>query len=214
LQQTNKIYKEVTTDSYGKSSFNLPFGTFIIREINSLEDYTKPDDITIEINENYNENDYINITSTKIKGNIKITTFDDKHNPLLEKITFKIKDLNTNTYLQNKESEIYEIINGCLNINNLPYGNYQLEQISSPKNYDLSNNINFKITEDKTIDISIINKYHNKEENIENIIADNSNTTTKIEVPKTGSKETLITLIICVLGLILGVYICNYNENK
>lgn len=223
--KTNSIYKKVTTDINGEAQASLPYGEFIIKETNSLEGYTKPDDIKLVINENYNEDAFIDINSEKIKGSIKVEIFDDNNNLVIEKSAFKIKDLTTNSYLLNGNSDLFYTTNGSLTLNNISYGNYLLEEIEAAPNYEKADSYVFKIKDNnETLYIAIRNNYI-KEENVkeenakgeytknENIIADNSNYN-KINVPKTGSNETLITLIISVLGLILGVYICNYNENK
>jgi len=177
-----------------------------------LEGFTKPEDVIIEINENYKEDKYIDIMSEKIKGNIKVQILDENKKLITEKTSFRIKDIKTNSYLLSDNLDIFETNTGSLMLNNLPYGSYILEQVLVPYSYETCESYMFKIENNKeTVNINIINKLKEDTET-NNIIKDNFSN--KIEVPKTGSNEALITLIICVIGLFLGVYICNYNENK
>lgn len=210
--KTNNVYQKITTNDVGEATLNLPYGKFLIRETNTLEGFTKPEDVIIEINENYKEDKYIDIMSEKIKGNIKVQILDENKKLITEKTSFRIKDIKTNSYLLSDNLDIFETNTGSLMLNNLPYGSYILEQVLVPYSYETCESYMFKIENNKeTVNINIINKLKEDTET-NNIIKDNFSN--KIEVPKTGSNEALITLIICVIGLFLGVYICNYNENK
>ena len=52
LNNNEEIYKEVITDDNGYVEFELPYGKYLVKQINTTEGYNKVDDFFIEINEN------------------------------------------------------------------------------------------------------------------------------------------------------------------
>jgi len=54
INNKNEIYKEVTTNDHGILEFDLPYGTYTIKQINTTEGYYKVEDFQIIIDENTN----------------------------------------------------------------------------------------------------------------------------------------------------------------
>ena len=55
LDKNNNLYKEVTTNEYGEIEFELPYGTYTVKQINTTSGYEKVEDFTITINEDSDE---------------------------------------------------------------------------------------------------------------------------------------------------------------
>lgn len=209
-KKTNETTKIVKTNNQGLATFNLPYGSYLIKEINPSIEYITPD-ISLEINENYLENK-LTIKSTRLMGNLKVQVLDSTNNLVKDNVTFKIKNLNTNTYLNNGKS--YTTINSELLINNLEHGHYLLEEITASSNYlPLKTYINFNITkESEIVKLNILEDIKEEGEQTEKIETIETEDRFLIEVPSTGNKENLLTVLICTFILCLGIYICNYEE--
>ena len=54
LNHRNELYKEVETDENGIVEFELPYGTYLVKQINTTDGYYKVDDFSIVIDENSN----------------------------------------------------------------------------------------------------------------------------------------------------------------
>lgn len=54
INNKNEIYQEIETDENGIVEFELPYGTYTIKQINTTEGYYKVDDFSITIDENSN----------------------------------------------------------------------------------------------------------------------------------------------------------------
>lgn len=55
INNKGEIYKEVITDKNGYTEFELPYGTYTIKQINTTEGYYKVDDFTVTIDEKSEE---------------------------------------------------------------------------------------------------------------------------------------------------------------
>ncbi len=52
IDRDGKVYKEIMTDAYGEVEFELPYGTYTIKQINTTTGYAKVDDFSVTIDEN------------------------------------------------------------------------------------------------------------------------------------------------------------------
>lgn len=273
-----------TTNEYGKSSFNLPYGNYIIKQTSGEEGYFFSDDIYLTINDLTEDKSIITVKNKEITGSIKIEKRDSLTKDLIANpTTFKILNLDTGEYLKINNNDTFSTTSGILELNNLPYGKYQIEEITPPKNYQLSNDsYYFEITNNECVTIEILNelvkstitiekldydtlnplsgvlfglyneklelirevytndlgisvfdnldsgKYFLKElattsnyelisDYIEVNVLDNTHNhfkitnRLKIEVPKTGTNEALIGLLMASFCLLIGIYICNHE---
>ena len=125
------------------------------------------------------------------KGSLKIIKVDENSKEPLANVTFALFDHEKTLlgeYITDEEGKII--------INDLPLGTYYLEEISNQANYEkLEGQIALEVKEDILSTIEVGNRL-------------------KIEVPKTGTNEFLITLILSALSLLLGALLCNYDQNK
>jgi len=79
-----------------------------------LEGFTKPEDVIIEINENYKEDKYIDIMSEKIKGNIKVQILDENKTVLQNVNNPNYSELALRSILGNflfKGDDVYKKVN-------------------------------------------------------------------------------------------------------
>lgn len=176
IYNNNELIKEVTTDSNGKIITNLNYGNYIIKQKNTTKGYRPVDDFIININENSNDLVF-NLLDESIKTRIHIIKVDkDTLKPInSDEITFKIKNKDTNKYICNNNiCEFKTDLNGEIKTTfELEYGNYELEEIISPKGYkELKNNVAFTIDENSKInnidgnnylDITVYNEKETKE---------------------------------------------------
>ena len=150
----NNLFKTITTTEYGPDVVTLPYGYYIIKQINTTYGYKKIDDIELNIDEESNTNIKYNLLDEKIKVPVHITTINakTKEKILESNIKYKIKNKITGKYIDyNKIDEFMTNEVGELTLPFLlPYGVYILEQISVPTNYiDNIEHIEFTIN-DKT----------------------------------------------------------------
>ncbi len=164
FQILNKDYPEyeyfITTNKYGKATINLPYGNYLIKQISGKSGYNLMKNQELIVDENYNEASIV-INNSEITGKIHIEKRDYATKELiLAKAIFKIKNSETGLYLIKNNKDIFETINGVLELSNIPYGKYILEEVSAPPNYKiLDKNIEFQIIEnDKTINLEVLNK--------------------------------------------------------
>ena len=78
INNKNEIFKEVETDEFGKIEFELPYGTYIIKQMNTTEGYYKVDDFEIVVDENSKKDQEYYLHDIKIPN-----TYEVKDNSLL-----------------------------------------------------------------------------------------------------------------------------------
>lgn len=140
LKSNNKKIDTITTDNKGLATIKLPYGTYILKQINSTENYYKVDDFEIVINENTDEVYYKLLSNSEIKAKLKLVKKDldsDKVLPI-KGIKFKLFDVNNNeyvcqniTYPTKKQVCIYETDNNGEFITpyELKSGTYLIEEL-------------------------------------------------------------------------------------
>lgn len=142
--KNNNLYTNITTTELGPDIVELPYGKYTIKQINTTYGYDKVKDIEITIDKNMNTNIKYNLLDKKIKNLVHITTKDKSNDKqiLESNIKYKILNKETKKYIQyfdenNKEIDEFETnAQGEITIPiRLPYGEYILEQITTPKKY-------------------------------------------------------------------------------
>lgn len=137
LKSSNELYSIITTDENGYATTELPYGKYIVKQINSTPGYEKNDDFEINVDGNYIRKI---ISDSAFSGaKLKVVKKDAETNNIIKKdgIKFKIKNKDTNEYVcQNisyPESKLiceYETKDGMfITPDKLFYGNYELEEI-------------------------------------------------------------------------------------
>lgn len=101
LKSSNQLFTSFTTDENGKASIELPYGTYVVKQVNSTKNYRKVKDFEIVVNKDSNEEKSMLLTDNEITAKLKVIKIDaDTGNVVKrENIKFKIKSLDTNEYV-------------------------------------------------------------------------------------------------------------------
>ncbi len=190
------LYQEVVTDSYGSVSFELPYGDYVVKQLNTLPNYEKVKDFEIHVTEDKKEPIQYVLHDKFIRSKLKIKKVDEIGNPIrVENITFKIKNLDTGeyvkqnlTYPENKVIEEFQTDqNGEILLpSSLPAGRYELEEKTAPTGYyKLEAPIPFTLNEDT--------KYEKTEDGLlYTIEVKNIRQKGKVKIKKQGRKITFV----------------------
>ena len=145
----NDLVVEVTTDKKGYSSFELPYGTYKVKQVSATPGYEKIKNFTIVVNENSDDVITYSFSDARISARLKVVKIDADSNKqiLMSNIKFKIKNIDTNEYVCQtinypKTEKICEYLtneNGeFITPELLLSGTYQLEEIEAPNGYVLN----------------------------------------------------------------------------
>lgn len=154
----DNFYCYVSTNRYGEKSFRLPYGSYKFVQHDTTTGYTKVEDFIIEVKELTEEDIYYNFIAEPIKITANVISIDTETQEQikLNGFSYKIKNKKENTYL-NKDGNIIFKANdkGELLIPfNLEYGDYIIEQLSTPTGVIINEKeIEFSINNDTVIEL-------------------------------------------------------------
>lgn len=148
----NQKIGSFVTDDTGMINTKLPYGTYIIKQELGAKNHTYVDDFQIEVKKN-GEIQNFDLYNEEITANIKVIHVDSDSNlPILESgATFRIRNLDTNEYVKDKDQvlELKTDNNGNTPLIRLSVGKYQVEQITSVDGYYVNQDIfYFEINEE------------------------------------------------------------------
>lgn len=100
LKSTNELYTSFTTDENGKATIELPYGTYIVKQVNSTKNYRKVKDFEIVVNKESEDKSML-LTDNEITAKLKVIKIDADTGNVVKRanIKFKIKSLDTNEYV-------------------------------------------------------------------------------------------------------------------
>ena len=131
LKDNNRFYQIIITNDDGVANINLPYGTYLIHQINTNKGYLKGEDFEIIVNE---EKDKIyKVVYDKRVGNLKIIKIDSKTNENLENAFIEVYNDNNLIYSN------YTNKDGIIEINDLLLGKYTVIEKTAPEGYILNN---------------------------------------------------------------------------
>lgn len=155
---SNRFISTIKTDKYGKMKLNLPYGTYILKQINGRDGYAYILDYEFKINEKSTLSTRIILKNKAIFGSLEINKLDSDSKLILDSASFKIKNVKTGRYLLFKGKETIKTKDGKIILDKIPYGEYMLEEIDPPVGYLKGNDINFEIkAQDEAIILNVIN---------------------------------------------------------
>lgn len=139
LKSTNEKYASITTDENGYAKINLVYGTYIVKQITSTQDYEKIDDFEIIIDKSGEPLNKI-ISNAEIKARLKVIKIDKDTGKIIKRsnIRFKILNVDNNEYVCQtitypKASTICEYATDeegiLITPNPLNSGTYRLEEV-------------------------------------------------------------------------------------
>ena len=161
----NELVQTILSDERGYCSLTLPFGTYLIKQTSTLENYNLPDDIIFEV-DTYSRNASYYLYNIEKTLTIRVSNIDsDSKLPILESgIEFRIKNLTTMEYITDENNQPLLLKTGEQGVIDnilLTSGIYQLEQVSSIDGYtSFDTTIPFEITnsdDQKEIEILFLN---------------------------------------------------------
>ena len=92
--------KQLTTDSQGNMFFNLPYGTYTVKQLTSTKDYYKIDDFNIEVKE-VGDTVVKVLSNSEMKAKLRVVKIDSETKEVINRsgIKFKIFNIDKNEYV-------------------------------------------------------------------------------------------------------------------
>lgn len=171
-------YAIVVTDKNGKANTSyLPYGTYLVRETKTPEDYITAPDFTVSVTKDYTEFDdveqvkRINVNNRPFTSQLKIVKKDKETGKTvtLNSASFKIKDANGNyvtqkvsgkkydTFTTNSKNQVvvFDGNNGEVFLPlSLDAGTYTVEEVKVPEGFlELESPVTFTITNTRNYDV-------------------------------------------------------------
>lgn len=142
--------EKVTTlkiEENGYASVVLPYGEYIIKQVNGKEGYHYVKDISFVVDEKSEHRTYMTLLNKPYRGTLEFYKVDAKTGKFLSNVFVEI---------YNEEEElVYKGItdeNGKIVVDNLAYGKYYIKEVKALKGYQLYQKpLYFEIKEDKEI---------------------------------------------------------------
>ena len=136
LKSTNEKVSSITTDSNGYATTTLPYGIYIVKQVNTTAGYDKLQDFEITISDYSEDPIYQLLANAPFKARLKVVKVDSEtgNSIPIAGIKFKIYDLNQQKYVcqttDKIECEFTTSEDGIL-ITPLPLepSNYRLEEV-------------------------------------------------------------------------------------
>ena len=162
LDLKGNVVTTFKTNEYGKFAIFLPYGEYVIKQITSKEGYQLAEDISLIVNEDTNLEPIV-IKNPQIVGSLRILKKDqDTKELIVDGARFKIRNVDTNQFLQINGNEVFDVVDGVLLIENLCYGNYELIEVEAPNHYQiLEESIFFQIRGEEEITLEVFNQLQN-----------------------------------------------------
>ena len=177
LKSTNKKVASITTDKDGFASIKLPYGTYIVKQVNTTANYEKVKDFEIVVNEKIDGDIVKNLTDKILRAKLKVIKIDKDTNEVIKRanIKFKIYNVSKKEYVcQKTDKVICEFTTNSDGILITPQpliaGTYRLEEVDQSIDGYLWNkeSITFTIDEnskfinDNTLGVIFEVKFANK----------------------------------------------------
>lgn len=145
---------EMFTDEKGYAcSIPLPYGTYVVRETTTPQNFKPVDDFIVEISENHPDEPQVwrVLLDEEFSAKLKIIKKDDetKQTVLLADTEFKVFDMDKNSYVEQVttyptttvHASYFTDEDGYLILpENLPCGHYRIEEVQAPDGYTLNEN--------------------------------------------------------------------------
>ena len=148
------LVTSVITNSEGKATVNVDYGTYYFKEVEVPYGYTMDDTLYNFTVDGENRIFYQTVTNERYKGSLLVVKTDDDNTPI-EGVKFNILDSNNNlitTIITNSK--------GLAGVKNLPLGTYYYQEVEAPENVVMdSNKYEFKIeSKDQIVRKDIVNE--------------------------------------------------------
>lgn len=163
FNKENAIITAVSDENGGFSFDNVPFGNWILREIESPSGYVLSDENHLVTIENDKDIVEIEIENKKIRGNIELTKVDRDYpdNKLTGAIFEVYEDTNGNEKLDGKDKLIGEMTEkdaGKYTMTDVLYGGYFVKEKKAPDGFILDENSYYVFIKENGKTYSVENK--------------------------------------------------------
>lgn len=156
--EDNVLIKTITTDENGEASITLPYGKYVIKQVNSTKNYDMSSNQEIEIKEDIKEDMNITIKDEIKRATLKVYKLDSntKKEIINNSASFTIKNLDTGSYvfhtIDGSVTNIFKTNKDGYFLTDitLSYGKYELKEVKSPSGYKQGKTITFEINEDSS----------------------------------------------------------------
>ncbi len=95
IDKNGKTVQEVTTDKEGKLSVELPYGTYIVKQLTTIPGHKKVDDYTLEVKKSETINKVL--ANAEITAKLRVVKIDSETKKVIKRAGIKFKILNTDT---------------------------------------------------------------------------------------------------------------------
>lgn len=140
LKSTNKKVASIITDEKGYATATLPYGVYVVKQINSSENFEKVDDFEITINEDTENPIYKLLSNSEIVAKLKVIKVDSETGKIIARSNIKFKIFNvttgeyvsqTITYPTAQTIDVFETDKNGILITPYPLksGKYRLEEV-------------------------------------------------------------------------------------
>lgn len=154
--KNQSLVSTITTNKSGQTSFQLPYGTYTIKQLTTTKNYELCEDQVITICENRDEEINLVLKNNIMTSKLKVYKVDKEKKQIIVKNSalFKIKDLNDNKFIYHqvdgKNTNIFKTNEEGFFITDisLPAGKYELIEIQAPTGYIINKRFTFEISED------------------------------------------------------------------
>ena len=140
------LVTSVVTDSQGKATVNIDYGTYYFQEVEVPYGYEIDDTMYKFSVTEENRIFYKTVTNERYKGSLLVVKTDEDNTPI-EGVKFNILDSNKNVITTITTNE-----KGLAGVKNLPLGTYYYQEISAPSDVVIDSNIyEFKLESNNQI---------------------------------------------------------------
>ncbi len=197
--ETNQLVSKVITDSDGKFTLDLGYGTYRIHQTKGKDKYDFVKDYTITI-DGSTDKEVIFFKNEYITSDLEFTKTDFSTGETLPNTTIEIYNTETNELVGTHVTDA----NGKVTIKNLGFGKYYILEKNAPEGYELNpEKMYFEIT--KSGEIIKVNMKNHKIKKV-----------SSYNVPNTATKSSLSDVAVCLVIIVVvgGAFIIVTNKNK
>ena len=150
IDYNNQVVTTITTNENGYAKIKLPYGNYRLHQVSGVKGYELLDNFLFQVNETSRNLQIYYFHNGISAAKLKVIKIDSNTKKTLSKAKFKIKNLDTNTYIcQTIDETICEFETNEEGFMITPFpleiGNYLLEEIEAPNGYLLSKPVHFSI---------------------------------------------------------------------
>lgn len=137
----------IKIEENGFSSVVLPYGEYIMKQVNGKEGYHYVKDISLIVDENTNRRTYMTLLNKPYRGTLEFYKVDAKTGKFLPNVLIEIYNEENKLIYKGMTDE-----NGKIVVDNLAYGKYYIKEVKALKGYQLYQKpLYFEINKDKEI---------------------------------------------------------------